>query len=162
MFHFYFYSASPQVASPSGGDCAFEDDLCGWKNPERRDNIDEINWERIEARTLVSGGGSSGSGLNLLKSSSGGNQAAASSPFPQTDHTTGSRDGYYMALSRNSVQRAGDRAILMSEEIQTSDEPMCMSFWYYMYEPIVGNTGPELGKLNVWVRSEDRYFSFSK
>ena len=64
-----------------------------------------------------------------------------------------------MALSRNSVQRAGDRAILMSEEIQTSDEPMCMSFWYYMYEPIVGNTGPELGKLNVWVRSEDRYFN---
>ena len=156
------FSASPQVASPSGGDCAFEDDFCGWKNPERRDNIDEINWDRTEARTLASGGGSSGSGLNLLKASSGGNQAAASSPFPQTDHTTGSRDGYYMALSRNSVQRAGDRAILMSEEIQTSDEPMCMSFWYYMYEPIVGNTGPELGKLNVWVRSEDRYFSFSK
>jgi len=147
---------SPQVASPSGGDCAFEDDFCGWKNPERRDNIDEINWDRTEARTLASGGGSSGSGLNLLKASSGGNQAAASSPFPQTDHTTGSRDGYYMALSRNSVQRAGDRAILMSEEIESTDEPMCMSFWYYMYEPIVGNTGPELGKLNIWVRSEDR------
>jgi len=149
-------SASPQVASPYGGDCAFEDDFCGWKNPVRRDNIDEINWDRIEARALAGGGGSGGSGLDLLKSSSPGSETAASNPYPQNDHTTGSRDGYYVGLSRSSVQRAGDRAILMSEDIKGTGEPGCMSFWYYMYEPIVGNTGPELGKLNVWVRSEDR------
>jgi hypothetical protein len=95
----------------------------------------------------------------MLKSTSSGSETGASYPFPQTDHTTGSRNGYFMGLSRNSVQRAGDRAILMSEEIEITEEPTCVSFWYYMYEPIVGNTGPELGKLNVWIRSEDRYFS---
>ena len=30
------------------------------------------------------------------------------------------------------------------------------SFWYYMYEPIVDNTGPNLGKLAVWTRTRDR------
>ena len=91
-----------------------------------------------------------------MKASSSGSKTGPSYPFPQTDHTTGTRDGYYMALSRDSVQKAGDRAILMSEEMEATGEPACMSFWYYMYEPIVGNTGPELGKLNVWIRSEDR------
>ena len=43
-------TASPQVASSSAGDCAFEDDMCGWTNPGRQDGIDELNWERLEAR----------------------------------------------------------------------------------------------------------------
>jgi hypothetical protein len=46
-----YVSASPQVASSSAGDCAFEDDMCGWTNPERRDALDELNWERLEARS---------------------------------------------------------------------------------------------------------------
>ena len=47
----YFYiSASPQIASSSAGDCAFEDDVCGWTNPGRNDGLDELNWERLEAR----------------------------------------------------------------------------------------------------------------
>ena len=45
-----FFVASPQVASSSAGDCAFEDDMCGWTNPGRSDNIDELDWERLEAR----------------------------------------------------------------------------------------------------------------
>lgn len=61
-----------------------------------------------------------------------------------------------MSLSRNSVQRAGDRAFLTSLEVPGSDRPKCLSFWYYMYEPIVDNTGPNLGKLAVWVQSFDR------
>ena len=32
-----------------------------------------------------------------------------------------------------------------------------MSFWYYMYEPIVDTTGPNLGKLAVWTRTIDRW-----
>jgi hypothetical protein len=38
-----------KVAASSPGDCAFEDDECGWSNPERRDNVDELNWERSTA-----------------------------------------------------------------------------------------------------------------
>lgn len=121
---------SPQVASSSPGDCAFEDDSCGWTNPEAREAVDELNWERVEAKS--------------------------DGRFPQSDHTTGSREGYYMSLSRNSVQRAGDRAFLTSLEVPGSDRPKCLSFWYYMYEPIVDNTGPNLGKLAVWVQSFDR------
>ncbi len=59
-------------------------------------------------------------------------------------------------MSRNSVQRAGDRAFFVSREIEGSSAPQCLSFWYYMYEPIVDNTGPNLGKLAVWVRTRDR------
>ena len=65
--------------------------------------------------------------------------------------------GYYISLSRNSVQRAGDRAFYASQEIKGSSEAKCLSFWYYMYEPIVDNTGPNLGKLAVWTKSYDRY-----
>jgi len=61
-----------------------------------------------------------------------------------------------MALSRASVQRAGDRAFLVSRPITSGTrEPVCLSFWYYMYEPIVDNTGPNLGKLAVWTKSLD-------
>ena len=71
------FAASPQVASSNSGDCAFEDDNCGWVNPEERDGLDELNWERMEA---------------------------GKSEFRLPDHTTGTKEGYYMALSRNSVQ----------------------------------------------------------
>ena len=62
-----------------------------------------------------------------------------------------------MSLSRNSVQRAGDRAMLVSREISGSSRAQCLSFWYFMYEPIVDNTGPNLGKLAVWTRTFDRW-----
>ena len=39
------------MASSSAGDCAFEDDMCGWSNPGANDGIDELNWERLEARS---------------------------------------------------------------------------------------------------------------
>ena len=121
---------SPQVAATSPGDCAFEDDECGWSNPQRRDDIDELDWERTEA----AGGGR----------------------FPLSDHTTGREIGFYMQLSRDDVQRAGDRAFFVSREIEGSARPKCMSFWYYMHEPIVAATGPNLGKLAIWTRTVDR------
>lgn len=122
--------ASPQVASSSAGDCAFEDDMCGWTNPNRNDGIDEINWERLDART-------------------------GEARYPQTDHTTGDRQGYYISLER-SVQQPGDRGMLMSRELPGSSTTQCVSFWYFMYEPIVDNIGPNLGKLAVWIRTFDR------
>ena len=94
-------------------------------------------------------------------SDGGAGGASSGSGVPQTDHTTGSKDGYYLSLSRNGVQRAGDRALLFSREIQNDDNnggsgETCLSFWYYMHEPIVDNTGPNLGKLSAWVRSADK------
>ena len=56
------------MASSTDGDCAFEDDSCGWSNLERNSN-DELNWERVEARS--------------------------DGRFPQSDHTTGTRDGEF-------------------------------------------------------------------
>ena len=74
----------------------------------------------------------------------------------QTDHTTGDREGYFISLSRDTVQQPGDRGMLMSKDLPGSSQPQCVSFWYYMYEPIVDNTGPNLGKLAVWIRTFDR------
>ena len=62
------------MASSSEIDCAFEDDSCGWVNPERRDDEDELNWERVEGK--------------------------ADGRFPKTDHTVGSREGIYLATFR--------------------------------------------------------------
>jgi len=121
---------SPQIASSSAGDCAFEDDVCGWTNPGRNDGLDELNWERLEAR--------------------------GEPRYPQKDHTTGDQKGYYMGLSRDTVQQPGDRGMLMSRELPGSSKTQCVSFWYYMYEPIVDNTGPNLGKLALWIRTFDR------
>ena len=39
------------MASSSEIDCAFEDDSCGWANPERRDDEDELN-DDGEARSF--------------------------------------------------------------------------------------------------------------
>ena len=38
-----------EVAAPALGDCAFEDDECGWSNPEKREGVDELDWERSAA-----------------------------------------------------------------------------------------------------------------
>lgn len=60
------------MASSNDGDCAFEDDICSWNNPENRDRLDEINWERVEGRD--------------------------DGRFPQSDHTTGTRDGSFSVV----------------------------------------------------------------
>jgi len=73
-----------------------------------------------------------------------------------SDHTTGTKDGYFMSLSRNSVQRAGDRAFLISPQMKGSQQPICVAFWYYMFEPIVDNTGPNLGKLALWIKHGEK------
>ena len=79
-----------------------------------------------------------------------------------------------MQLSRDNIQKAGDRAffvsqvntelslvndlkysVLIGQEMDGSKQPRCMSFWYYMYEPIVDTSGPNLGKLTIWTRTID-------
>ncbi len=41
--------------------------MCGWTNAEAKDGLDEINWDRVEAKTEAK--------------------------MPLVDHTTGTRDG---------------------------------------------------------------------
>jgi hypothetical protein len=48
------------------------------------------------------------------------------------------------------------RAFFVSREMTGSSRPKCVSFWYYMYEPIVDTTGPNLGKLAIWTRTIDK------
>ena len=50
------------------------------------------------------------------------------------------------------VQRAGDRAWMMSPVINGSSKPKCLSFWYYMYEPFIDSGGPSLGGLKVYTK----------
>jgi len=121
---------APQVAASAPGDCAFEDDECGWNNPDRREGVDELSWDRTSP---IDG-----------------------ARFPLTDHTTGTENGFFMQLSRDNIQKAGDRAFFVSRELNGTTVPKCMSFWYYMYEPIVDTTGPNLGKLAIWTRTIDR------
>lgn len=51
----------------------------------------------------------------------------ARSPIP--DHTLGAPTGNFMTLSGVSIQRAGDRAWMMSPIINGSSKPKCLSFW---------------------------------
>ena len=83
-----FFSASPQVASASVGDCAFEDDYCGWSNPERSARVDELNWDRVEVRASAIDDLSLG-----LSDSTSGVSGGAGGGVPQSDHTTGTKDG---------------------------------------------------------------------
>ena len=41
--------------------------------------------------------------------------------YLQKDHTTGDQKGYYMGLSRDTVQQPGDRGMLMSRELPGKD-----------------------------------------
>ena len=99
------------------------------------------------------------------------NSAVEGGRFPLNDHTTGSENGFFIQLARDNVQKAGDRAFFVSQEMDGSSRPRCMSFWYFckifsskyfkifsryfMYEPIVDTTGPNLGKLSIWTRTID-------
>jgi len=56
-------------------------------------------------------------------------------------------------LSGVGVQRAGDRAWMVSPIINGSSKPKCLSFWYYMFEPFIDTSGPSLGGLKVYTRT---------
>lgn len=63
-----------------------------------------------------------------------------------------------MTPMRSTVQRPGDRAWLVSRPFNASlanIDTRCLTFWYFMNEPIVDPAGPGLGTLRVYVRKED-------
>lgn len=44
------FSAAPQIAAATPGDCTFEVDECGWSNTGGRDRFDDIDWDRVSGQ----------------------------------------------------------------------------------------------------------------
>lgn len=115
----------PQVAAPIPRDCTFEIDECDWVNSR---DPDRVEWERISISTL--------SPRNQRKPYSNG-------------HTVSRRNEYFLGLarSRGGLRNiGGGTAQLMSREFKGSDDPLCVTFWYFMFESFIDSTGPSLGK----------------
>ncbi|CAG7819888.1 unnamed protein product [Allacma fusca] len=117
--------SAPQTAAGTSGDCTFEIDECGWTNVGSASRTDEMDWER---------------------------RLGQNAKTPISDHTLGSPAGNFMTLGGIGVQRAGDRAWLVSQALKGSTRPRCLSFWYYMHEPFIDTSGPSLGGLKIYTR----------
>lgn len=122
----------PQVAAPVARDCTFEIDECEWVNSR---DPDRVEWERISTSTLSS--------RNQRKPYSNG-------------HTVSRRNEYFLGLQRSrggGRNTGGGTAQLMSREFKGSDDPLCITFWYFMFESFIDSTGPSLGVLRVLVQT---------
>lgn len=119
----------PQVAAPTQRDCTFEIDECEWINSRDPDRVD---WERVATQTLIA--------RNHRKLYSNGN-------------TVNRRNEYYLGLGRS---RGGPRTVgsgtaqFISREVKGSENPLCISFWYLMFESFIDATGPSLGNNNAY------------
>uniref|UniRef100_A0A8C5LCV7 Enteropeptidase n=1 Tax=Jaculus jaculus TaxID=51337 RepID=A0A8C5LCV7_JACJA len=84
--------------------CSFEDGFCFWVQDLNGDS----EWERI--------------------------QGASFPPFtgPDFDHTFGNISGFYISTPTGPGGRR-ERVGLLSLPLEPSLEPVCLSFWYYMY-----------------------------
>ncbi|XP_048201899.1 enteropeptidase [Perognathus longimembris pacificus] len=97
--------------------CNFENGFCFWI----QDLHDDSEWERIQGGTFP--------------------------PFtgPNFDHTFGNNSGFY--ISTPTFQGAGrERIGLLSLPLEPTVEPVCLSFWYFMY-------GENVYKLSVNISS---------
>lgn len=127
--------SAPQAAASHQGDCNFEADECGWSNAGSREASDEIDWSRMPA------------------------ESSRQAPFK--DHTTHTGKGFVMSPVRSAggVQRPGDRAWLISRPFNVSSstrlDQRCLTFWYFMNEPIIDPAGPSLGSLRIYIRREE-------
>ncbi|XP_014480797.1 PREDICTED: MAM and LDL-receptor class A domain-containing protein 1-like [Dinoponera quadriceps] len=122
---------SPQVAAPIPRDCTFEVDECEWINTR---DPDRVEWERVSTQVLGP--------RNQRKPYSNG-------------HTVNRRNEYFLGLARvrgGSRSSGGGTAQLVSREMKGSEEPLCITFWYFMFEPFIDSTGPSLGVLRLYVQ----------
>ncbi|XP_067216660.1 MAM and LDL-receptor class A domain-containing protein 1-like isoform X2 [Linepithema humile] len=122
---------SPQVAGPIPRDCTFEVDECEWINSR---DPDRVEWERVSTQVLGP--------RNQRKPYSNG-------------HTVNRRNEYFLGLGRLRGPRSsgGGTAQLVSREMRGSEEPICITFWYFMFEPFIDSTGPSLGVLRLYVQA---------
>ncbi|CAL4143775.1 unnamed protein product, partial [Meganyctiphanes norvegica] len=119
----------PTIASPpNSGDCTFEEDTCGWTNPNLRQRLDDLDFTRLRASELS---------------------------FPTADHTIGTAAGNYMALENPERKQEGDRAWFISPIMTGRRQVKCLSFWYLMFEPLNDESEPNLGSLSAFLKRED-------
>ncbi|XP_075860355.1 enteropeptidase [Microcebus murinus] len=98
--------------------CNFEDGFCFWI----QDLNDDNEWERVQGNTFP--------------------------PFtgPNFDHTFGNISGFYISTPTGPGGRR-ERVGLLSLPLDPTLEPVCLSFWYYMY-------GENVYKLSINVSSD--------
>lgn len=98
--------------------CNFDTDFCSWTNVA---NTDKFDWSRQHGSTQSAGTG------------------------PTQDHTSG--QGSYIYIETSSPRLVGDTAQLVSPVLSpTSSAGYCLSFWYNMF-------GPHIGNLNLYLTS---------
>ncbi|XP_031788342.1 MAM and LDL-receptor class A domain-containing protein 1 isoform X2 [Nasonia vitripennis] len=125
---------SPQVAAPAHfpRDCSFEIDECGWISSGQGSS----DWERLSQQSL--------SPRNQRKPYS----LPASRPRQEFLMALQSRGG-----TGGSSAASSTSAYLISNEIKSvPNDPLCLSFWYLMFESFIDATGPSLGVLRVLVQ----------
>ncbi|XP_003783951.1 enteropeptidase [Otolemur garnettii] len=98
-------------------DCNFEDGFCFWV----QDLNDDNGWERIQGNTFPPLTG------------------------PNFDHTFGNISGFYISTPTGPGGRQ-ERVELRSLPLDPTSEPVCLSFWYYMY-------GENVYKLSINISS---------
>ncbi|XP_043257354.1 MAM and LDL-receptor class A domain-containing protein 1-like [Colletes gigas] len=132
---------SPQVAAPTPRDCTFEVDECDWINSR---DPDRVEWERVSIQAL--------SPRNQRKPYSNG-------------YTINRRNEHFLGLGRprgGPRSSGGGTAQLVSREMKGTDEPLCVTFWYFMFESFIDSTGPSLGVLRVSIQTSGESSSESR
>ncbi|CAF4185562.1 unnamed protein product, partial [Rotaria sp. Silwood2] len=98
--------------------CDFESqDICGYTY----DSSGNFNWTRHRGETFTTSTG------------------------PIYDHTTFTKEGYYMYIETSAPRNSGDVARLISPVFPASKEYNCLQFYYHQY-------GVNIGALNVYKR----------
>lgn len=127
--------ALPQVAVPIPRDCTFEIDECDWINSR---DPDRVEWERLSVQAL-----------NLR------NQRK---PY-SNGYIVNRRNEYFLGLGRPREgyrSSGGGTAQLVSREMKGSEEPLCVTFWYFMFESFIDSAGPSLGVLRVSIQTIEK------
>uniref|UniRef100_A0A5F8HAG8 Enteropeptidase n=1 Tax=Monodelphis domestica TaxID=13616 RepID=A0A5F8HAG8_MONDO len=99
--------------------CNFEDGFCYWIQDLKDDN----EWERIQGNTFPPLTG------------------------PDYDHTLGNFSGFYISTPTGPGDRK-ERVRLSSLSLVPSSDPVCLSFWYYMY-------GENVYRLSINISTND-------
>lgn len=99
--------------------CDFEYGLCGWQQM----TTDQFDWRRHRGPTSSSGTG------------------------PKADHSSGTKDGYYLYIESSRPRVLNDTARIRYYMPGTTGQ-CAMRFWYHMY-------GANIGSLNVYVTTLD-------
>uniref|UniRef100_H0V5F5 Enteropeptidase n=2 Tax=Cavia porcellus TaxID=10141 RepID=H0V5F5_CAVPO len=119
------FNASYSVFNTSGLNnyekinCNFEDGFCFWAQDLNADN----EWERVQGSTFPPLTG------------------------PDFDHTFGNTSGFYISTPTGPGGRS-ERVGLLSLPLSPSSNPVCLSFWYYMY-------GDYVYKLSINISSDE-------